>query len=78
MKALLEYLVKAIVEKPKAVVIQEEKKEGLTEYSLKVDPEDMKIVIGKNGQTIRALRTLAKTKAIKEGLRINLKLVETD
>jgi predicted RNA-binding protein YlqC (UPF0109 family) len=76
MKKLLTYLVKAIVEKPEAVKIKEEKKEGFLEYSLKVHPEDMKIVIGKNGQTIRALRVLAKTKAMKTGARINLQLEE--
>jgi len=73
---LLEFLVKSIVEKPKKVKIDEETKEGFSEYSIKVDPEDIKIVIGKNGQTIRAIRTLAKTKAIKQGKRINVKLAE--
>lgn len=76
MKQLLEFLVKSIVEKPKKVEINENKQEGFTEYSIKVDSEDIKIVIGKNGQTIRAIRTLAKTKAIKQGKRINVKLEE--
>lgn len=76
MKQFLEYLVKSIVEKPKKVEIQESKQEGLTEYSIKVDPEDIKIVIGKNGRTIQAIRALAKTKAIKQGKRINVKLEE--
>jgi len=76
MKQFLEYLVKSIVEKPKKVEIQEGKQEGFTEYSIKVDPEDIKIVIGKNGRTIRAIRALAKTKAIKQGKRINVKLEE--
>lgn len=77
MKQLLEYLVKSIVEKPKKVEIRERKQEGFTEYSIKVDPEDIKIIIGKNGRTIRAIRALAKTKAIKQGKRINVKLEET-
>lgn len=76
MKKLLEFLVKSIVEKPKAVEVKEDKKEGFSEYSIRVAPNDMKIVIGKNGQTIRAIRTLAKTKAIKQGKRINVKLEE--
>lgn len=77
MQQLLEFLVKSIVEKPKKVAINEEKKEGFSEYSIKVDTDDIKIVIGKNGQTIRAIRTLAKTKAIKQGKRINVKLEES-
>ncbi len=77
MKQLIEYLVKSIVEKPEKAKIKEIKQEGFSEYLIKVDPEDIKIVIGKNGQTIRAIRTLAKTKAIKQGKRINVKLEET-
>lgn len=77
MKKLLEFLIKSIVEKPKKVKIEEEEKEGFLEYSVEVDPEDMKIVIGKNGQTIRAIRTLARTKAIKQGKRVNVKLQES-
>lgn len=76
MKQLLEFLVKSIVEKPQKVKIKEDEKEGFWEYSIKVDPEDMKIVIGKNGQTIRAIRTLAKTRAIKQKKRINIRLEE--
>lgn len=76
MKKLLEFTVKSIVEKPRAVKIKENKKEGFEEYLITVDPEDIKIVIGKNGQTIRAIRTLAKTKAIKQGKKVNIKLEE--
>lgn len=76
MKALLEFLVKSITEKPKKVKIKEDKKEGFSEYLIKVAPEDMKIVIGRNGQTIQAIRTLAKTKAIKQKKRINIRLEE--
>lgn len=76
MKQLLEFLIQSIVDKPKAVEIKKSQNEGFSEYLIKVDPEDMKIVIGKNGQTIRAIRTLAKTKAIKQRKRINVKLEE--
>ena len=77
MKQLLEFLIRSIVDKPKAVEIKKSQSEGFSEYLIKVDPEDMKIVIGKNGQTIRAIRTLAKTKAIKQKKRINVKLEES-
>lgn len=76
MKKLLEFSIKSIVEKPKKVKIEETKKEGFSEYLINVHPDDLKIVIGKNGQTIRALRALAKTKAIKQGKRVNVKLEE--
>lgn len=77
MKSLLEFLIKSIVENPKKVKIREEKKEGFWEYSIKVAPDDMKTVIGKNGQTIHAIRTLLRTKAIKQGKRFNIRLEES-
>lgn len=76
MEKLLEFIVKSIVQKPKKVEIKKEKTEALTNFSLKLDPEDMKIVIGKKGRTIRAIRNLLRLRAIKEGARVNLQLEE--
>lgn len=76
MEKLLEYIVKSIVQKPKKVKIKKEEAEGFTDFSLKVDPEDIKIVIGKKGRTIRAIRNLLRLRAIKKGIRVNLKLEE--
>jgi len=77
MKDLLEYLVKNIVEKPKAVKVGETKTpEGFVNLQLSVAPEDMGMVIGKGGRIIRALRNLVRVKAIKENRRVNVELVE--
>ena len=76
MEDLLKYLVESIVEKPKEVKILTEEKEGFTNYQLQVNPEDLKIVIGKKGRTIRSIRNLLKLRAIKENLRFNLELQE--
>jgi predicted RNA-binding protein YlqC (UPF0109 family) len=83
MEKLLELIIKSIVQKPKKVKIKkavptgrQEKTEGFVNFSLKVDPEDLKIVIGKRGRTIRAIRNLIRLKAIKEGARVNLELEE--
>lgn len=77
MKDLLEYLVKEIVTKPKAVKITESKEEdGTIHLSLSVSPEDMGIVIGKEGKTIIAIRSLIKTAAAKAGKRVFLELEE--
>jgi len=74
MKKLLEFLVKAIVSSPKDVSVQESQDGEGDELvlELKVNPEDIKIVIGKEGKTIRALRELVKIKAIKEKKRIRI------
>lgn len=74
---LLEYLTKEIVSKPDAVKVDEEEKEGTVRLLLSVDPEDMGLIIGKNGRTISAVRSLVKTAATKAGKEVFLELEET-
>jgi predicted RNA-binding protein YlqC (UPF0109 family) len=76
MKKLLESLVKAIVENSKDVVVEERKENGWLTLALRVHPDDLKIVIGKGGQTIKALRELVKIKAIRKNLKVNLEIIE--
>lgn len=74
MEKLLNFLVTSIVTLPEAVKIDLQEADGAVNLSLAVDQEDMKIVIGKKGQTIRAIRHLLRLKALKEGTRVNLVL----
>lgn len=76
MKDLLNFIVTSLVTKPEAIVIDEQKNEGDLTLNLTVDPSDMGIIIGKSGQTIRAIRKLLTVRAIAENIRINLQLVE--
>jgi len=75
MKKFLEYLVTSIVERPEAVVVEESEEEGQINLNFQVHPDDVKIVIGKQGQTIKALRELVKIKAIKERKKVNVNLL---
>jgi len=74
MKELFEFLVKNIVEHPEDIVIEEVEEEGQVNLNFQANPEDIKVIIGKNGRTIKAIRELLKIKAIKEKKRINLNL----
>ena len=77
MKELLTYIVSHIVSHPEEVEITEETTaDGYTTFYLKVNPEDMGIVIGKGGNIIRAIRDVLRVKAIKENKRFNLELLE--
>ena len=76
MKELLEYIVKNLVTKPEAVLVEEERADGNVDLNLTVDPEDMGLIIGKGGQTIRSIRKLLTVRAIAENVRINLQLTE--
>ncbi|MEA2020736.1 MAG: KH domain-containing protein [Patescibacteria group bacterium] len=77
MKELLHYIVERIVNNPEEVKIETEEINDTLNLKLKVAPEDMGLIIGKNGSTIQSLRNLLKTKAIKDDIRFNLELMES-
>ncbi len=76
MKDLLNYIVTSLVTKPEAVLIDEQKEDSFITLNLIVDPSDMGLIIGKGGQTIRAIRKLLTVRAIAENVRVNLQLTE--
>ena len=76
MKDLLNFIVTSLVTKPEAVKIDEQKQNGDVNLNLTVDPSDMGLIIGKGGQTIRAIRKLLTVRAIAEAVRVNLQLTE--
>lgn len=76
MKELVEYIVKSLVSKPEEVVVTEEVNGGFINISLKVDPSDMGLIIGKGGQMIKSIRRLLSIKAMGENVRVNLTLLE--
>lgn len=76
MKDLLEFIVSGIVDNPKEIKISQSSEDGREVLSLTVAPSDMGKVIGKNGQIIRALRTLLRTCAFKRGIKVQLILQE--
>ncbi|MDO4479081.1 MAG: KH domain-containing protein [Lachnospiraceae bacterium] len=66
MKELVEVIAKALVENPAAVVVTE-REEGNTIYiELKVAPEDMGKVIGRQGRIAKALRSVVKASAARD------------
>lgn len=67
MRELLEYIVKSLVSKPDEVKVEESIDNGAVNLTLTVAPEDMGLVIGRSGQTIRAIRKLMAARAMAEG-----------
>lgn len=76
MEDLLRFILEAIVQKPDKIKITEKEENGLINLEVWVDKEDMGRVIGKSGKIIKAIRGVLRIKAIKEGKRLNLTLVE--
>ncbi len=74
----LEYLVKGIVDHPEAVEVQHKIDEMGVLLTLKVHKEDMGKVVGRNGGTARAIRTLLRIVGIKSNARVNLKIAEPE
>lgn len=75
MKELLEYIVKSIVNNPKAVSIEEKESvdfPGLTILTVEVSEEDKGIVIGRKGRTINAIRDLITINAIRNDKRVKV------
>ena len=74
----IEMIVKAIVGHPEDVRTERTVDERGVLVTLHVNPQDMGYVIGRQGQTARAIRTLAKTIGAKNNARVNLKIVEPE
>lgn len=75
MKDLVEYIAKALADKPNQVQVSEIEGEAALVLELRVAPEDMGRIIGKDGRTANAIRTLVRVLAAKQGKRVTLEIV---
>ena len=75
MKNLIEILVKALVDKPDAVTVDEIDEGDSVTFTVTVDPDDLGKVIGKQGRVANALRTVAKAAAIKDRKNVFVKIL---
>ena len=71
-RAVVEVVVKALVDQPDAVRVTESERRGMTVYSLNTAAGDMGKIIGRQGRTAAALRTLVALTAEKHGKRAQL------
>ena len=76
MKELVRFLVEALVDHPEAVELYEVEGDRTTILELKVEPSDVGKVIGRQGKTANALRTLLKAHASRERKRVVLEIIE--
>lgn len=74
----LEYVVKGLVDNPKAVKVDRKVDEMGVLITLDVDPADMGKIIGKSGNTAKAIRTLLRVVGMKNNSRVNLKINEPE
>lgn len=75
MGELVKYIAQALVDNPEAVVVNEIEGEQSVIIELKVAPDDMGKVIGKQGRIAKAIRTVVKAAATKENKRVIVEII---
>ena len=75
MQRLVEILAKALVDNPDEVRIEPIDRGDSLVIEIRVAPEDMGKVIGKQGRIVRAIRTLTKAAAVRQGKRVSVEVV---
>ena len=77
MEALLEYLVRSLVDEPDEVSVERvEEDDGTVVLELRVAEDDAGKVIGRGGRTVAALRTVVKAAAVRDGQRVLVDVVD--
>ncbi len=74
-KDLVEYIAKALADKPGSINLSEIEGENSIVLELRVSPEDMGRMIGREGRTINAMRSLARVLGAKLGKKVTLEIV---
>ena len=77
-KDFLEFLVKSIVDHPEDVDVDRKIDEMGVLLSLKVNRQDMGQVVGRDGSTAKAIRSLLRIVGVKNNARVNLKILEPE
>lgn len=78
MTKLVEAIARSLVDKPENVVVTETSTRQGTVIRLKVDPEDMGKVIGKQGRIAKALRVVVKAAATRENKKVTVEIVKEE
>jgi predicted RNA-binding protein YlqC (UPF0109 family) len=76
MQEFLEYVVKGLVQNPGGVTVTPVQRAGATVYELRLDPADVGKIIGRQGATINAIRSVLLAGSAKKGIRCSVEIVE--
>jgi len=75
LKSTVEFLVKELVDNPDAVEVSEISGDDATTYEVRVSPDDLGKVIGKQGRIANAIRTLVKAVAMKDKRKVYVEIL---
>ena len=76
LRELVDFLARGLVDRPEEVEVEEVSEPDALVYELKVAEEDLGKVIGKQGRTAKALRTILSAASAKSGRRVILEILE--
>ena len=76
MKELLLYIAQQLVDQPEAVTVEQREDGDNTVLELRVAPEDMGKVIGRQGRIAKEIRTIVKTVAQRSGEKVTVEIVD--
>jgi len=76
MKDILTTIVKALVDNPDDVAVEENDDNGFVTLAISVNKDDMGKIIGKEGKVIRSIRNIMKIPAMKQGKKVQISLAE--
>ena len=76
MKDLLTYIARNLVEHPDAVSVTETDDNGTVVLELRVDPNDMGKVIGRQGRIAKEIRVLLRSVAQRQGKRVSVEIID--
>jgi predicted RNA-binding protein YlqC (UPF0109 family) len=77
-REFVEYVLKSIVNNPDAVTVNRTIDELGVLLTVKVDPADMPLVIGRSGSTAKAIRTLVRIVGMRNNARVNVRIEEPE
>ena len=78
MQRFLEYIVQGLVQHPEEVSVTPVERNGMTIYELRLNSSDVGRVIGRQGMTINAIRSLLTAGSARKGIRCTLEIVEEE
>lgn len=78
MKELVEYIVKALVDKPDQINVKETAGESITILEIKTAPEDVGKVIGREGRIANSIRAIVKAAAAKQNKKVTVEILTAE
>ena len=75
LRLLVEYIAKSLVESPEQVIVTEAEKDGILVLELRVAPDDMGKVIGRQGRIAKAMRSVLRAASIRDGRKCTLEII---